>query len=72
MGTRMTVDFGDLRLVRLLKMEAQDRDTSVKEVIIQAIETYFFHRLETKALQKASEAVFSEWNNPLDAEYDSI
>ena len=55
-----------------LKAEAIDRDTSVKDVLIRALEAYFADRLETKALAKISESSFSEWNDPRDAEYDKL
>lgn len=58
--------------MRLLKLEAQETGTSMKEVLIRALESYFAHRLETKALLKASESVFSEWDNPLDSDYDKL
>ncbi len=72
MRTRISTDLGDPRLMRLLKLEAQETDTTVKEVLVRALESYFHHKLETKALLKASESVFEEWNNPLDAQYDKI
>ena len=50
MGTRLSTDLGDWRLMRLLKAEAQERDTRVKEVLVTALEAYFADRLETKAL----------------------
>ncbi len=58
--------------MRLLKAEANDRDTTVKEVLIRALEAYFADRLETKALAKIAESSFSEWNDPRDAEYDAL
>lgn len=70
--TRFTADLGNPRLIKLLKMESQEKETSMREVLIQALEGYFAHRLETKALAKASEAVFKEWNDPRDSEYDDL
>jgi hypothetical protein len=58
--------------MKLLKLEAQETGTSVKEVLIRALESYFAHRLETKALMKASEAIFEEWNDPKDSDYDKL
>jgi hypothetical protein len=72
MKTRISTDLGDPRLMKLLKLEAQETGTSVKEVLIRALESYFAHRLETKALMKASEAVFEEWNDPKDSDYDRL
>jgi hypothetical protein len=72
MGTRISTDLGDKRLVRLLKAEAQERDTSVKDVLVRALDAYFADRLETKALARLAEATFEEWNDPRDAEYDRL
>jgi hypothetical protein len=72
MKTRISTDLGDPRLMRLLKAEAQERGTSVKDVLIQALESYFHHRLETKALLKASEATFEDWSDPRDSDYDKL
>jgi hypothetical protein len=72
MGTRISTDLGDPRLLRLLKAEANERDSSIKEVLTRALEAYFADRLETRALAKLAEASFSEWNDPRDAEYDDL
>ena len=66
------MDLGNPVLLRLLKTEAQETDSSMKDVLIRALEGYFAHRLESKALLKASEAVFEDWDNPLDSEYDKL
>lgn len=72
MTTRISTDLADPRLVRLLKAEANERDTTVKEVLTRALEAYFAERLETKALAKLAEASFAEWDDPRDAEYDRL
>lgn len=72
MNTRISTDLGNPVWLKLLKMEAHETDSSVKDVLVRALEGHFAHRLETKALQKASEAVFTEWDDPRDAEYDSL
>ena len=59
-------------MMRLLRVEAQETNSTMKEVLSVALEAYFAHRLETKALQKISEAVFREWNDPRDADYDRL
>lgn len=66
------MDLGDPVWLRLLRMEAQETESSMKDVLIRALEGYFAHRLESKALLKAAESVFEDWNNPLDAEYDKL
>jgi hypothetical protein len=58
--------------MRLLKAEAHERDITVKQVLVRALESYFADRLETKALGKLAESAFSEWDDPRDAEYDRL
>lgn len=72
MSSRISTDLGDPRLIRLLKLEAQETGVSMKDVLVKALESYFAHRLETRALLKASESVFEDWDNPLDADYDKL
>jgi hypothetical protein len=50
--TRITADLGDPKLLKLLKLEAQENETTIKEVLIKALESYFFHRIENNALEK--------------------
>ena len=69
---RLAADLGDPKWIRLLKMEASAKGTSMKEVLIAALDVYFAERLETNALAKAAEAAFEDWDNPLDAEYDRL
>lgn len=70
--TRISTDLGNPVLLKLLKIEAQETQTSVKDVLVRALESYFAHRLETRALLRASESVFEEWNDPKDSEYDRL
>jgi hypothetical protein len=72
MGTRISTDLGDPRLVRLLKAEANEHDTTVKDVLTRALEAYFADRLETRALAKLAESTFTEWDDPRDADYDRL
>ncbi len=58
--------------MKLLKAEANERDTSIKDVLVRALESYFADRLETKALAKIAESSFSEWDDPRDADYDTL
>lgn len=58
--------------MKLLKAEANERDTTVKDVLSRALEAYFAERLETKALARLAEASFDEWDDPRDAEYDRL
>jgi hypothetical protein len=50
----------DPRLLRLLEAEANEHDTTVKDVLTGALEAYFADRLEIKALAKLAESSFSE------------
>jgi hypothetical protein len=72
MRTRISTDLGDPRLIKLLKLEAQETDSSIKDVLVRALETYFTHGLDTKALRKSSGSVFKEWNDPRDSDYDKL
>jgi hypothetical protein len=72
MGTRISADLSDPRLMRLLKAEANERDTTVKEVLTRALEAYFADRLETRAFAKLAEAAFDEWDDPRDGDYDRL
>ena len=72
MNTRITTDLGDVKLLKQLKREAQFTNTTMKNVIIKALEAYFFHKLELKALQLLAAPTFEEWDNPLDSEYDKL
>ena len=72
MGTRISTDLADPRLVKLLKIEAHETDTTIKEVLTRALEAWFAERLENKALAKLSESAFSEWDDPRDADYDRL
>lgn len=72
MKGRISTDIGNPRLIRLLKLEAQETGRSMKEVFVRALEAYFADRLETKALLKASEQAFEEWNDPRDSDYDKL
>jgi len=72
MSTRLSTDLGDPRLIKLLKAEAIERDTSIKEVLTRALEGYFAERLEAKALARMADATFGEWDDPRDADYDRL
>ncbi|EKD42488.1 MAG: hypothetical protein ACD_73C00138G0002 [uncultured bacterium] len=72
MSTRISTDLENPVWIKLLKLEASETNSSMKDVLIKALETYFAHRLENKALQKASEAVFTEWNDVRDSAYDTL
>lgn len=72
MKDRISMSLGDPRLLKLLKLEAQQTGTSMKETLTRALEAYFSQRLETQALLKAAESAFEEWNDPRDSDYDKL
>ena len=72
MGARISTDLGNPQWLKLLKHEAMEMDSSIKDILVRALEFYFAHRLETKALLKASELIFEEWSDPRDVEYDRL
>jgi hypothetical protein len=72
MKARISADLGDPRLMRLLKAEAAEKNISVKEVLVRALEGYFSHRIENKDIQRVAESAFNEWRDPRDAEYDKL
>jgi hypothetical protein len=71
-GTRLSTDLADPRLLKLLKAEANERDTTIKDVLSRALEAYFAERLETRALARLAESSFTEWDDPRDADYDRL
>lgn len=72
MGTRLTIDLGDPQLLRLLRHEAADTGQSLRDIVIEALTGYFSGKRENIAIAKLAESAFAEWDNPKDAEYDSI
>lgn len=72
MKARLSADLGDPKLMKLLKAEANEKSSSIKEVLITALEGYFANRIETKEIQRASEMIFDEWEDPRDQEYDKL
>ncbi len=70
MNTMISADLKDPKLFRLLKLEAQLSNTSMRKVLVNALESYFAFQLETRAVTKLAESMFEEWDNPLDADYD--
>ena len=72
MKNRLSTDLGNPILMRLLKMEAQETGTTIKDTLTRALEAYFAHRLETKALARISEDCFSEWADVRDSDYDKL
>ena len=72
MKTRITADLKDIRLIKLIKIEANEKGCTQAEVLVHSLEAYFGDKLETKTLAKASEIVFDEWDNDKDSQYDKL
>ena len=70
MQTRITVDLGNSGLAKLLRLEAAQEGTAVREVVIHALESYFSAKRENWATMKLAERAFSEWDNAKDSQYD--
>ncbi len=58
--------------MKLLKAEALERDTSIKDVLTRALEAYFAERLEAKTIARMADSAFEEWEDPRDADYDRL
>jgi hypothetical protein len=71
-SSRISTQLGNPALLKLLKREAEEQGSTVKSVLTHALECFFAHKLETKALAKISEETFSEWNDPRDSDYDKL
>ena len=72
MNTRITVDLGEPRLVTLLRLTAVQTGRSLREVMVEALESYFSSRRENQAILKMAEKTFAEWDNLRDSEYDKL
>ena len=72
MGTRITLDLGSPVLLKLLKNEATSTGTSMKDVVVKCLESYFSDRLESKALARIADKVFEEWQDPMESAYDDL
>ena len=72
MKTRLSTDLGNPYLLKLLKTEANEKNTSIKKVLVIALESYFAHRLENKNIQRLAEGVFDEWEDPRESDYDHL
>ncbi len=72
MNTKLTLDFGNEQLVKMLKVQAMRSGTSMKNVIVKALEAYFTNEVEYQALLRGAEQTFAEWKHPADAAYDKL
>lgn len=72
MNTRLTIDFKNPLYLKQLKIASAEKQKSIREIVIEALDTYFSNYLENRAVQKLAEKTFEEWNNPFDATYDKM
>lgn len=72
MNTRLTIDFKDPGYLKRLKHVAAEENKTVREIVVTALDSYFLHYLENRAISKLAEEAFAEWDNSLDAQYDKI
>jgi hypothetical protein len=72
MNTRLTLDFGDPKLVQMVKWEAVKSGGSMKDVIVKALEAYFTAELEYQAMLNGASQSFAAWDNKKDAVYDQL
>lgn len=72
MNTRLTIDLQDEGLTQLLRLEAAQKGLAIREVVVAALESYFSARRENGAVARLAERAFAEWDNPKDAEYDTL
>ncbi|MBI2335920.1 MAG: hypothetical protein HYU97_04075 [Deltaproteobacteria bacterium] len=72
MQTRITVDLKDSKLLSILKWEAAQENKTIRQIVEDAVRSYFSHKLENEMLLKAAQATFAQWDNPQDADYDHL
>jgi len=72
-SVKLSFDFSDRpQLVEKLRLHAAREGTTQKAIVIDALEAYFAHKLESALLLKAAERTFQEWDNEDDPVYDSL
>lgn len=72
MSNRITVDLQAPQLLKLLRWEAAQRSTTIREIVVEALEGYFSSRAENQALLNFADSMFAEWENEDDAIYDQL
>ncbi len=70
--TRITADLGNPLLMQMLKLEAQQKNITLREVLVTALECYFGHRLEQQLIYKAAQDTMHEWKDPKEDAYDKL
>lgn len=72
MNTRITIDLKDPQLVKALHIEAIHKNKALREIMVEALHSYFSNKLENRGIAILAEKSFAEWENPKDAEYDQL
>lgn len=72
MNTRITVDLQDPQMAKMLRLKAAQEGKAIREIIVEALQSYFSHNQENHAILKLAEKTFEEWNSPADAQYDRL
>ena len=72
MPSRITIDFKDSSYLSRLKLASAEQHKSIREIVMNALDSYFNDYLENRAIKTLAEQSFAEWNNPLDADYDKV
>lgn len=72
-SAKVSFDFSDNpKILEILRTYATVTGKSQKAILIEALESYFSEKVETRLLWTAAERAFSEWDNPDDEIYNSL
>lgn len=70
---KLSFDLSDHpEMIEMLRFQAATTQKSQKAILIQALEAYFSHQLESRLILSAAEKIFSEWDNKEDEVYNSF
>lgn len=70
---RITLDFTDTpELLEMTRTYAVSKGKTQKEVFSEALRLYFSLNQENIFLHNVAEKLFAEWDNAVDAVYDSL
>lgn len=71
--TKLCVDLGDHPdILETLRIQAAATRKSQKTILVQALEAYFSHQLESRLILSAAEKVFVEWKDAADDVYNTL
>lgn len=72
MNTRITLDLQNPKLLTMLRFQVAQEGKTLREVVVEALESYLSHKRENQALLQLANNTFKEWDNPKDSDYDSL